>query len=397
MQSISLQQARRCLLNWLVLQANLLVPCGAKTRVYDPRGGFNEVARAVQASRGRGVTVDLQEALDAGNSNLDAGIHGHGQTYITAMHRAAKFGDVAVVEALLAAGASPEGTPPPGATPRGVYWTPLHQAAAFGKVDACDALVAAGHSLNVRDNRGFDPLHMARQNENDAFKSWPRIVTAGTPAQLNTLSLEALKGRVAAAAGLEVPPVGQLEDAPAPAWEQVGMRDLTALALQQGIADEHVDEAMDTNDPRAALVQLLHIAIPSPTQQQPVGAASDSPTDYAKQLAAVYRVHNPDGLSNISAMLQKYSGREAALFETVLAKYELNSEALEKVRIIDAIWRFHGAQLVQEFELDVAVAEEERAFAAAEQTKQEADEAYAAKKATMTPVELAQEDEKDEL
>ena len=175
------------------------------------------------------------------------------------------------------------------------------------------------------------------------------------------------------------------------------MRDLTALALQHGIAEEHVDEAMDTDDPRAALVRLLHLAVPSPAQQQPAGATSESPTDYAKQLAAVYRVHNPDGLSNIPALLEKYSGREAVLFETVLAKYELNSEALEKARIIDAIWRFHGAQLVQEFESDVAAAAEERAFAAAEQTKREADEAYAAKKAAMTPVELAQEDEKDEL
>jgi hypothetical protein len=68
--------------------------------------------------------------------------------------------------------------------------------------------------------------------------------------------------------------VGQLGDTPAPAWEQEGMRDLIALALKHGITDEHVDEAMGADDPRAALVQLLHLAMPTPIQEQPVGDAA---------------------------------------------------------------------------------------------------------------------------
>jgi hypothetical protein len=97
----------------------------------------------------------------------------------------------------------------------------------------------------------------------------------------------------------------------------------------------------------------------------PAAAADTEPADYAEHMAAIYREHAPEKQSSVPALLEKYSGREAELLETIRAKYGIKSGQVEKARLIRVISQFHGAQLVQEFEADLVAAAKVRALASA--------------------------------
>lgn len=72
----------------------------------------------------------------------------------TPLHDAAKEGNKAKVEALLAKGAEVNAKDKGG-------WTPLHSAAYYGKKDVAEFLLAKGADVNARDNDGTTPLHSA--------------------------------------------------------------------------------------------------------------------------------------------------------------------------------------------------------------------------------------------
>ena len=61
------------------------------------------------------------------------------------------------------------------------------------------------------------------------------------------------------------------------------------------------------------------------------GAVSDAPAvDHRAKLVAFYEKHNPAKLDSIDATLEKYAGRESALFKALRAKYEAPAAVEEK-------------------------------------------------------------------
>src|SRR4030095_3330239 len=74
---------------------------------------------------------------------------------VTALHWAARQGDVELVAALVAAGANPR------ATTRFGSYTPLHLAAERGSAAIATALLGAGSPVDARTNTGATPLMLA--------------------------------------------------------------------------------------------------------------------------------------------------------------------------------------------------------------------------------------------
>jgi ankyrin repeat protein len=77
------------------------------------------------------------------------------------LHYAAGRGDVAVVELLLAAGASPGKRSHDGSTP-------LHEAALCGHLEVAQVLLAAGAETRATTNSGYSALDAARVGGNAA-------------------------------------------------------------------------------------------------------------------------------------------------------------------------------------------------------------------------------------
>jgi ankyrin repeat protein len=73
------------------------------------------------------------------------------------LHHAARRGDLAVVELLLAAGANVDRRSWDGSTP-------LHEAAVGGHLEVVRALLAAGADTRATINRGYSALDAARAN-----------------------------------------------------------------------------------------------------------------------------------------------------------------------------------------------------------------------------------------
>src|SRR5687767_6697408 len=73
---------------------------------------------------------------------------------LSVLHHAAGRGHLAVVELLLAAGATPDKRAHDGSTP-------LHEAAARGHLEIARLLIAAGADPNARTNSGYGPWSAA--------------------------------------------------------------------------------------------------------------------------------------------------------------------------------------------------------------------------------------------
>ena len=157
-------------LHWAVQSNNLavietLLAAGADL---EARDYFNSTPLH-RAARYRSNPAVIETLLATG-ANLEAEIDpGIGASYFnyfarsTPLHEAASFGSLAVVEALLAAGADPRKEDDDD-------HTPLHRAARYNRNPAMiEALLAAGLDLEARDDEGRTPLYLAAQyNRNPA-------------------------------------------------------------------------------------------------------------------------------------------------------------------------------------------------------------------------------------
>ncbi|PSD50707.1 hypothetical protein C7E25_02930 [Stenotrophomonas maltophilia] len=85
----------------------------------------------------------------------------------TPLHEAVVMGDVAALNAALAATIFPD--------PRDRHGqTPLHFAAHLGNVEAVSALLLAGASPNARDRHAQTPLHLAARSDHFGSSGPPR-------------------------------------------------------------------------------------------------------------------------------------------------------------------------------------------------------------------------------
>ncbi len=186
--------------------AELLIAKGADINAKDTRGrtptdlainqGRKELAKLL-ASKGSDVSLhtaayigDLQrvEKFIDGGTNVDA----KDQKGQTALHYAAKVGQIAVAKLLIANGAdvnAGEWTPlqeaaycskdmvefliAKGANINASGWSPLHSALDAGRFDIVDLLLAKGADANIRDGEGRTPLHIAASY---AASRYPKIV-----------------------------------------------------------------------------------------------------------------------------------------------------------------------------------------------------------------------------
>jgi ankyrin repeat protein len=104
---------------------------------------------------GRGDVAEIERQLAAG---ADPNAF-EGTNKWTPLQRAARFGHVVAIAALLKAGARVDGA-------NSIGWTPLTYAAGKGHTAAVDALVAAGADVHRADNCGRTALHVASSNGN---------------------------------------------------------------------------------------------------------------------------------------------------------------------------------------------------------------------------------------
>jgi ankyrin repeat protein len=82
-----------------------------------------------------------------------------------ALHLAAYFGRLEIVDALLAAGADPDAVAANAARLR-----PLHSAAAAGHAEVAERLLRAGADPNARQQGGWTPLHAAALNRDQPLE-----------------------------------------------------------------------------------------------------------------------------------------------------------------------------------------------------------------------------------
>ena len=116
----------------------------------------------------------LRLLVDAG-ANLDAAC----RLGFTALHRAAQYGNTAIVSSLLVAGANVNEADCIG-------WTALHRAARGRdreSTDCVEVLLAAGASVNARGNSGTRPLDIAIYE--DYRRAWPLLLRAGAEIPTN--------------------------------------------------------------------------------------------------------------------------------------------------------------------------------------------------------------------
>ena len=116
----------------------------------------------------------LRLLVDAG-ANLDAAC----RLGFTALHRAAQYGNTAIVSSLLVAGANVNEADCIG-------WTALHRAARGRdreSTNCVEVLLAAGASVNVRDYHGNNPLDIAIIQ--DHRRAWPLLLRAGAEIPTN--------------------------------------------------------------------------------------------------------------------------------------------------------------------------------------------------------------------
>ena len=77
----------------------------------------------------------------------------------TALHMAAKKGDVKQIRSLISEGAD--------VNERDLNeWTPLHEAAHNGKIEAAELLISNGADVNVKEKDGWTPLFLALPSGN---------------------------------------------------------------------------------------------------------------------------------------------------------------------------------------------------------------------------------------
>jgi len=131
------------------------------------KGGREEIARLllqhgadVDASHPFGAS--LASAAEAGHEGVVRLLLQHGATPVPdstgrgALHWAAMRGHAGVIRVLLASGFGPD-------TPElGTRHTPLHKAAAFGELDAVNALIEGGADVNAVDLSPWTPFDWAR-------------------------------------------------------------------------------------------------------------------------------------------------------------------------------------------------------------------------------------------
>ena len=96
----------------------------------------------------------VEECLAANPQSID------GRSYDgwTPLHLAAFFGEVVVLQHLLAQGADVNAI-----STNSIANTPLHAAVAGGRVEAALALIDAGADVNARDGGGHTPFHIAAE------------------------------------------------------------------------------------------------------------------------------------------------------------------------------------------------------------------------------------------
>ncbi len=117
--------------------------------------------------RAHGARLDLHEAAASGDAERvrpllaaePAGISRLSHDGWTALHLAAHFGHVTIVELLLAAGADVHAR-----SGNRLANTALHAAAAGGHTDVIATLLRHGADVNARQHGGFTALHAAAQD-----------------------------------------------------------------------------------------------------------------------------------------------------------------------------------------------------------------------------------------
>jgi ankyrin repeat protein len=129
--------------------AELLIFKGADVNRRFDRGAT--MLHALPYSKGRDRHASMAELLIAAGADIEARTVTERNT---PLHVAALFGDVALTEVLLAAGADVASGDASG-------HQPLHNAAAMGQPEMIVLLLEHGAEVDVTDDRGMTPLHWA--------------------------------------------------------------------------------------------------------------------------------------------------------------------------------------------------------------------------------------------
>ena len=149
--------------------AATMLPVGATPLLLAARGNAYRLAGVLLEARATGPEVAVDAAWPTTGEADDAGA--------TALHFAARWGNVALVNALLAAGANPAACDARG-------WTPLHAAASRGRTDVCRALLDEGGpspAVPVGDGGGGpSALDLAAEGGHDATAAALREALAST-------------------------------------------------------------------------------------------------------------------------------------------------------------------------------------------------------------------------
>ena len=129
---------------------------------------------------------------------LGVGVPAAAQSDSSALVNAARDGDVATVQALLAGDADAN-------TALGDGLTALHQAAAYGRADVAEALIAAGADLEAATRIGsYTPLHLAARGAHAAVVRHLVAAGANVEAVTSTSGVSPLHLAAAAIDGAEV-------------------------------------------------------------------------------------------------------------------------------------------------------------------------------------------------